>query len=676
MLGFLMLVSAACGGGSGSADGTDAPAPASAALSRAADCDELLDAIRTDARAKIRAQADEVRIGGWYYTEGGGIGSPTPASTPAAAPTLAPNGGAPPEATDTNTQVPGVDEADVVEIAGDRIYLLGNDELSILTAVPPEATTLAERVPIEGAPIGMFVANGRALVVSSVFDEDGTLGGDRRCDTIGPPFPVPGPASFFPPLTASCLSVFTKLTLLDVHATPARVVREAWIEGDYVAARRHDARGRVIVQRDWGTPVGLVDPWTVLPWASGDLAEFLTRVDAWESSALAAIDDSTLADWLPTVRERVGGTLTERPLACDRAEIPPTARAPQGATLIVGIDLASDDAPLADTLLLGEATEIHASADTLVLAQPTWQSEPLAEAGTRTALHVFALAPDAADVVYRGSGFVPGTVLSQFSLDVRDDVVRVATTFQHTERGTPVTRLTTATVRDGALVILGASEDLAPGEQLQAARFLGDRAYLVTFVRIDPLFVVDLADPANPRLLGEVELPGFSQYLHPLDADHLLTIGRAGTAGGQITAPALRLFDVSDPTSPRLTSTYELPASSYSPAEHDHLAFTFDARRGLLALPVNLYDAASHATLELFDVDATAGIARRGVVDHGASAEAPCPPLFAFEGHCAVLARMRRGVFIGDAVYSIATSQVQVHALDDLTVPLATVPLP
>ncbi len=670
-LGFLILTSAACGGGGGSAGGTDAAAPASAALSRAADCDELLDAIRADARAKIRVQADELRVGGWSYAEGGG-GPPTPVamSTPA------PDGGAPPEATDTNTQVPGVDEADVVEVAGDRIYLLGNDDLSILTAAPPEAATLAERVPIEGTPLGMFVADGRALVVSSVFDDDGTLGGDRRCDTIGPPFPLPEPESFFPPITAPCHSIFTKLTLLDVRATPARVVREAWIEGTYVAARRHGARGRMIVQRDWGTPLRLVDPWTVLPLGfGGGLAEFLGRVDAWESSALAAVDDSALAEWLPAVRERVGQTLVDRPLACDRAEIPPTGGAPQGATLIVGIDLASDDAPLADTLLLGAATEIYASAETLVLAQPVWQSEPLGEAATRTALHVFALAPDAAEVVYRGSGFVPGTVLSQFSLDVRDDVVRVATSFPHTERGLTVTRVTTAAVRNGALETLGASEDLAPGEQLQAARFLGDRAYLVTFVRIDPLFVVDLADPARPRMLGEVELPGFSDYLHPLDADHLLTIGRAGNAVGQIAGPALRLFDVTDPTSPRLTSSFELPENASSPAESDHLAFTFDARRGLLALPVNLYDGTSHPTLQLFTVDPTAGIALRGVVDHGAPALVPCPPPYDFEG-CTVFEAMERGVFIGDAVYSIATSEVQVHALDDLTEALATVPLP
>jgi len=305
-----------------------------------------------------------------------------------------------------------------------------------------------------------------------------------------------------------------------------------------------------------------------------------------------------------------------------------------------------------------------------VLAQPEWQPEPLGDADTRTALHVFALSDDAAGVTYRGSGFVPGSVLSQFSMDVRGDVVRVATSFRHATRDTTVTRVTTATVRDGALVTLGASDDLAPGEQLQAARFVGDRAYLVTFVRVDPLFVVDLADPTRPRVLGELELPGFSEYVHPLDDDHLLTIGRGAREAGMPVA--LRLFDVADPTAPRLAAGYDLPIDAYTPAESDHLAFTFDARSGLLALPVTVYDGTTRATLDLFHVDATAGITLAGVVDHGPPRVVPCFPPYDY-GECTVVETMERGVFIGDAVYSIGSVMLQVHARDDLDTPLALV---
>jgi hypothetical protein len=235
-----------------------------------------------------------------------------------------------------------------------------------------------------------------------------------------------------------------------------------------------------------------------------------------------------------------------------------------------------------------------------------------------------------------------------------------------------VTRVTTARIQDGALVTLGESPDIAPTEQLRAARFLGDRAYLVTFFQVDPLFVVDLADPAHPRALGTVELPGFSEYLQPLDAGHLLTIGR-DVRDGRLLGVALRLFDVADPTAPALTAEYVLPPDASTPAETDHLAFTYDAL-GLLALPVDRYEPGLRATLDVLAVDPAGAIDLRGTVDHGAAAFVPCPPPYEFEG-CQTYESMLRGLFIGDAVYSLSTTTLQVHALDDLATPLATVRL-
>ncbi len=650
-LASVILTSCGGGGGGGSDPGdTDVPGASTASLSRVADCDELLAAFRTDARARIDVQADELRARGWVYA---GAGRPTPsaAPTPLAEPTASPPGAPGPDATDTNTQVAGVDEADAVEIDGDRIYLLQGLEVVVLTALPPEATAVAERIPIEGTPLGMFVADGRALVVSQVVDF-GSLGGSTHCGGLGAPFPTSRAFGQFP---SSCQPLFTKLTLIDVASTPARVLREVYVEGNYVSARRHGTRARVIVARTWGAPPDLVDPWDVLwsPTPPATEAEFVARVDLWEATARAAVDGSTLADWLPAARERHGDRLAEHALTCAHAEVPPAAETREGATVIVGLDLASADAPLDDTLLLGDASQIYASGDTLVLAHPAWQAEPLGDADTRTALHVFAL-PANGGALYRGSGFVPGTLLSQFAIDVRDDVLRVATSFTTGTSFTTVTRVTTTRIDDGALVTLGQTGDLGRGEQLQGVRFVGDRAYLVTFVRVDPLFVVDLADPAHPQLLGEVELPGFSEYLHPLDADHLLTIGRGATTSGQRLGVALRLFDVASPTAPRLTAEYVMAADASTPAEYDHLAFVFEPRLGLLALPFDRYDRGPHATLELFAIDAAGSIALRGTVDHGTPPFVPCPPPYEGE-NCQNYEAMLRGLFIDDVVYSIST---------------------
>jgi hypothetical protein len=566
----------------------------------------------------------------------------------------------------------------VVETDGDRLYLLHQGALLALAAFPPATTALAERIAIEGTPLGMFVADRRALVVSTVYD-GGELGGDPRCDTIGPPFPTSPliePWRDFSP-TFPCQSSFVKLTLLDLTSTPARTVRELYVEGWYVAARRHGGRVRVVVQRDWGLPAGVPDPWERIwsPAPPSSEAELAARVDAWERTALAAIDASTLADWLPAERERVGGTLVERALTCEHARVPPAGQAGHGTSLVMGLDMSVDDAPVEDTLLLGSASQVYANGETLVLAHPEWQAEPLDGAGSRTALHVFALPADSLATVYRGSGFVPGTLLSQFAVDARGDVLRVATSFASGERQQNVTRVTTLRLENDALATLGATGDLAPGEQFLGARFLGDRAYLVTFLRVDPLFVVDLSDPAHPTVLGEVELPGFSEYLHPLDPQHLLTIGRAADDQGRTLGVALRIFDVGDDAAPRLTHEHLLPNDAWTPAETDHLAFTFDTRLGLLALPVNRYLPSDRATLQLLAIDAIAGIELRGTIDHGGAGIVPCAPPFESEG-CATYTAMQRGLFIDDVVYSISTAKVQAHGLDDLATPLASVTLP
>ena len=671
VIGFAILTLAACGGGGGgSSGGTEAPEPASATLSHVADCDALLAAIQTDARQKIAVQADEMRANGWLYA-GGGVPSPVFSATPAAFPTAMPTpGGQAGPPTDTNTQVPGVDETDIVEIADTRIYLLRSDRLLMLRAVPPAETALVDEVGIEGFPLGMFVADGRALVVSSVYD-DGTLGGDSPCGTIGGPFPVESQ-----PSPVVCNSSFVKLTLLDVATTPARVVRELYVEGFHVASRRHGSRARVVVQRTWGTPPALPDPWMTI-WAFGGPAteaEFVQRVDAWEERALAAIDASDLGDWLPAELERVNGALVKRALTCEEAAVPPAGATPLGATLVVGLDLADDATPPTDALLLGAPSQIYANADTLVLAQSEWNLGPFSDASTstRTALHVFALPSETLATEYRGSGFVAGSVSSQFGLDVQGDVIRAVTQVGPAGNWGNATRVTTARIAGSAgLEILGTSADLAPGELLRGVRFLGDRAYLVTFLQVDPLFVVDLSDPSHPQMVGELELPGFSEYLHPLDDTHLLTIGRAATDDGRPLGVALRIFDVGDPTSPRQTAEYTLPIDTWSPAEFDHLSFTFDASRGLLALPVNSYGADPRATLELLAIDATAGISRRGTVDHGPVTFPPCT-----EFACPPADWMQRGLFIDDAVYSLSNLELEVHALDDLATPLATVTLP
>jgi uncharacterized secreted protein with C-terminal beta-propeller domain len=343
--------------------------------------------------------------------------------------------------------------------------------------------------------------------------------------------------------------------------------------------------------------------------------------------------------------------------------------------------MTTDAGPVREALVMGGAVQVYASLDTLLLGQPDWSWYDAGEATDRTAVHVFSLPAESLETGYLGSGFVPGAPLSQLSFDVRGGVVRVATTLTSRTAASPdappptASRITTARIEGQSLVVVGSTPDLAPGERIFSARFLGDLAYLVTFRQIDPLFVVDLADPAAPRVLGEVELPGFSEYIHPLGSGHLLTVGRDADTDGRTRGVALRIFDVSDPAAPSLSHVQLLPGEGWSPAESDHLAFTFDTRLGLLALPYSRYDGPYRSSLVLVGVDATTGFSLRGEIDHDGIGPGACPGPELPEP-CFSSAEMRRGLFIEDAVYSISTAAVVVNALADLTTAVAEVELP
>jgi hypothetical protein len=146
--------------------------------------------------------------------------------------------------------------------------------------------------------------------------------------------------------------------------------------------------------------------------------------------------------------------------------------------------------------------------------------------------------------------------------------------------------------RGKRLHAVGAIEDLAPGERIYSARMMGDKGYMVTFRQTDPLYTFDLSDPRRPRVVGELKINGFSSYIHPLGSDHLLTIGQDADDSGRVLGAHLQVFDVSDPANPRRTAHRRLADQggwSWSAAQWDHHAFTYDPRTRVLAVPMSSY---------------------------------------------------------------------------------------
>jgi hypothetical protein len=264
-------------------------------------------------------------------------------------------------------------------------------------------------------------------------------------------------------------------------------------------------------------------------------------------------------------------------------------------------------------------------------------------------------------------------VLDRWSLDVWKGDVRVVTTEVGlpepggggAPRREPSNRLVVLRADGSRLRTVGSVGDITPGERLMAARFLGDRAFLVTFEMVDPLLAVDLSDPRDPRLVGELEVPGYSTYLHPYGEDRLLAVGMDGTSTGEVTGFAVSLYDVTDLSAPARLDLlpYESRWSS-SPALWDPHAFLL--WEDVLAVPVVGWAPVGDRTwsgLSVVQVTSDDTLVELGRIDHARLAcDAPTDGVVPADPACA-WTDMRRSLVIEGDLYAVSTAGVSAHPL-------------
>ncbi len=217
----------------------------------------------------------------------------------------------------------------------------------------------------------------------------------------------------------------------------------------------------------------------------------------------------------------------------------------------------------------------------------------------KTVIHKIAIS--SGDLKYDTSGEVTGMVLSQFSMDENAGYFRIATTKNRTWSnfaGNSGESYSNIYVLDGSMKVVGKVEDIARGEQIYSVRFMQGRAYMVTFKQTDPLFVIDLKDSADPKILGKLKVPGFSSYLHPYDETTLIGLGKESDETGRIIGGVkLSLFDVSDVENPKELDKYVIgDSSSDSLAINEHKAFLFSKDKNLLVIPVSVQGLSPLAT--------------------------------------------------------------------------------
>jgi len=575
----------------------------------------------------------------------------------------------------TNNQEAGVDEADFVKNDGEHIYMVAGREFLIIRAWPADETQLISSFAISGTPRSMYVHGGHAFiyVYESVEGCDDWMGWNE-CGVQ--------PSSL-------------RVDVLDISDLEApTLVRQISLEGSYVGSRRigdavHTAvRFGGIVQQ-WFQPRPANESWCGYDSAAGIRGAFLEALE----EQVRVIEEMDASDWLPSVRDRRlqpdGTWQTETDLFQSCETMLHAERQDSSDMLtIFSVDM-REQGELAHTTIIGEDGVVYASRNSLYVAR----SNNAFAGGDRetTTIHRFGLDSDGAPAAYyEGSGEVRGRILNQFSMGEHEGRLRIATTSGMVWDPDCSNDVSILELQEGELVVTGHVGGIAPSEDIRSARFVGDRGFIVTFKRTDPLFVLDLSDHTAPRIAGELHIPGFSTYMHLMDDDHLLTIGFDAEDDGEVAYFAgvqLQIFDVSDMSDPRLTHRETIGTrGTSSEATDDHLAFTYFRARDSLAIPMAICDGGTGGGsdgdemtfngLLVYDVTVEEGFGERGRISHGAPEGDS-----GFEYTCDTwwtngTSRVKRSIYMEDYVYSIANTEMIVAHLDDLSTPLAIVDLP
>ena len=470
----------------------------------------------------------------------------------------------------TNNQVAGVDEPDIVKTDGTRIVSI-IDGVMRYVDVTGDEPTLRDQLRLEsGWGHRFFISGDRAFVFS-------------QGDIWAIPMFAADAARIAPGGWGAAVSIVQEVDLSDPDSL--RVVRTVRLDGSYLSARAINDTVRMVVS---SYPANLPFVYPSNPGAEDFALEANRRI----------IGESTIETWLPGYttydaegRETADGLLVD----CSRMHRPEEF-AGFDTLSVTTLDLGASLQIGGGTGVIAQGQTVYASQESLYVStnvyipDDAWERFPddmtALEETYETAIHKFDISGEGpAD--YLASGSVEGHLLNQFAMDEYQGFLRVATT-----TGSPwggdgsESQVVVLGERDGVLTQVGAVGDMGEGERIYSVRFIGDAGYVVTFRQVDPLYVLDLRDPENPTVSGELKIPGYSAYLHPLGDGLLLGVGQDADSDGRTLGSKATLFDVSDPANPRELGSWT-KRDGYSDVEWDHLAFLYWAPEDIAVLPLS-----------------------------------------------------------------------------------------
>ena len=473
----------------------------------------------------------------------------------------------------TNTQEQGIDEADLVKTDGQFIYMVKNDELIVMDAWPAEESRIVSRTPLDRPAEGLYLNGTRLTVVSSAYGwwwDGPMMDATARL--------MPGYHGGYDPTTL--------ISVYNVAEGVPSLVDTTKFDGTLTGSRNIDGRMYLVLDTnlDLPRPLTIADP-------ANDV-EYYESAESY-AARIAAMDP---AQFLPQYTITADGTESPgKAIVSHDALFSPGNGLETSLLTVVLMDVtAPQPQPIDSAAVMGSGHTVYASAESIYVARQAWDAPiGLWSGDARTDLYRFGLGE--AEVAYEGTGHVAGFVINSFAMDEQDGDFRIATT---STQGGLSNNLFVLRDQGEKLGIVGALTNLAFSERIYSVRFMADRAYIVTFRQVDPLFVIDLSNPTKPKVAGELKIPGYSAYLHPIGGGLLIGLGRDADDSGRVGALQASLFNVSNPAKPVRIDTFSFSPIlgtgwqwSGSQAEYDHHAFSYFAEAQLMAVPVSGYSS-------------------------------------------------------------------------------------
>ncbi|WP_018084734.1 beta-propeller domain-containing protein [Desulfurispora thermophila] len=569
----------------------------------------------------------------------------------------------------TNVQVQGVDEADVVKTDGEYLYQVSNQQVIISRVYPPEQMKVASTIAFTDqnfAPQELYLRANRLVVIGNSWREI------PRPVEPAPVKPQQNKLSILPyPVYID--NSTTKLFVYDISDRfRPHLERELEVEGRYISSRLIDSALYLVSSRYAGY--------------------YPLKQQGSEQSLTPSYRDS---------REGKGFKC----IGYDRVYYFPGVIPRPNYIVVAGLNIDQPGQELDISSYLGAGENVYASRQKLYVAVTEPQVQPLSDTGKQTLLplsrretKIYSFALKEGRVEYAAAGSVPGDILNQFSMDEHNGYFRIATTTGEIWAKDEDISKNNIYVLNDKLAITGKLEGLAPGERIYSTRFAGDRAYMVTFRTVDPLFVIDLKDPQKPAVLGYLKIPGYSDYLHPYDENHIIGFGKdtfelpvkdsQGRDSGETMAyyagMKISIFDVSDVTKPREMFAPVIigDRGTYSDLLYNHKALLFSKEKNLLAFPVTVmeknavsqpagsplpdgrleYGRFAFQGVYVYNIDLTHGLQYKGRITHLSDEDYRRAGDYWYDSN----KNVQRAIYINDTLYTISSAMLKANRLSDL----------